>query len=181
MFTSLLTGWFARPAEGAALGDRPPSDAPALPARRAPRSLGTAVQVDVSQTADGMVVRVKGEALEECAGALLDGLLAPAACRPGVVTLDLSELRSLSCLAPGRPGGLLPERGPRRRPGAPGRGAAADGERVTGAGRTVRPVRNQRRRGAGPWHSGDETAAGVWRKPEHRPLRPGAPGRLQST
>jgi anti-anti-sigma factor len=57
--------------------------------------------VEASQTADGMVIRVKGEAFDECAGALLDGLLAPAARRPAVVTLDLSELRSISCLARG--------------------------------------------------------------------------------
>jgi anti-anti-sigma factor len=57
--------------------------------------------VEVSQTADGMVIRVKGEALDECAGALLDGLFAPAARRPAVVTLDLSELRSISCLGRG--------------------------------------------------------------------------------
>jgi anti-anti-sigma factor len=57
--------------------------------------------VEVSRTADGMVIRVKGEALDECAGALLDGLLAPAAQRSAVVTLDLSELRSISCLALG--------------------------------------------------------------------------------
>ena len=101
MFTSLLPGRFARPAECAALGDRPPLDAPVLPAHRAPRSLGAAVQVEVSQTADGMVLRVKGEALDECAGALLDGLFAPAARPPSVVTLDLSELRSISCLALG--------------------------------------------------------------------------------
>jgi anti-anti-sigma factor len=101
VFTSLLTGWFARPAECAALGDRPPIDAPALPARRAPRPLEAAVKVAVSQTADGKVIRVKGEALDECAGALLDGLLALAAGRPAVVTLDLSELRSISCLALG--------------------------------------------------------------------------------
>jgi anti-anti-sigma factor len=57
--------------------------------------------VEVSQTADGVVIRVKGEALDECAGALLDGLLAPAAGRPAVATLDLSELRCISCLALG--------------------------------------------------------------------------------
>jgi anti-anti-sigma factor len=57
--------------------------------------------VAVSRTADGMVIRVKGEARADCAGALLDGLLAPPARRPAVVTLDLSELRSLSCLAMG--------------------------------------------------------------------------------
>ena len=100
MFTSLLTGWFARPAEGAALGDRPPT-APAVQARCNLRSPGAAVQVEVSQTADGMVLRVKGEALDECAGALLDGLFAPTARLPSVITLDLSELRSISSLARG--------------------------------------------------------------------------------
>jgi anti-anti-sigma factor len=43
-------------------------------------------------------MRVKGEAREDCAGALLAGLLAPAR-HPTAVTLDLSELRSISCLA----------------------------------------------------------------------------------
>jgi anti-anti-sigma regulatory factor len=47
-----------------------------------------------------MVIRVKGEARAECAGALLDGLLA-AGRRPALVTLDLSELRSVSRLALG--------------------------------------------------------------------------------
>jgi anti-anti-sigma factor len=98
VFTSLLTGWFARPAEGAAPGDCPPIDAPALPS---PRASAAAVQVEVSQTADGLVIRVKGEARDECAGALLDGLLAPAARPRAVVTLDLSALRSTSCLAMG--------------------------------------------------------------------------------
>ncbi len=48
-----------------------------------------------------MIIQVKGEALDECAGALLDGLLAPAARQPAFVTLDLSELRSISGLALG--------------------------------------------------------------------------------
>jgi hypothetical protein len=48
-----------------------------------------------------MVIRIKGEALADCAGALLNGLLAPTACRPALVTLDLSELRSISSLAMG--------------------------------------------------------------------------------
>src|SRR5262245_43379407 len=100
MFTSLLTGWFARPAECAAPDDLQPIDAPGLPALRARRPSAAAVQVEVSQTAAGMVIRVKGEARVECAGALLDGLLAPGR-RPAVVTLDLSELRSISCLALG--------------------------------------------------------------------------------
>jgi anti-anti-sigma regulatory factor len=56
--------------------------------------------VEVSRTADGMVIRIKGEARAECAGALLDGLLAPGR-RPAVVTLDLSALRSVSRLALG--------------------------------------------------------------------------------
>jgi anti-anti-sigma regulatory factor len=50
---------------------------------------------------DGVVIRVKGEASVESAGALLSGLLAPASRRPAVVTLDLSELRSISGLATG--------------------------------------------------------------------------------
>jgi anti-anti-sigma regulatory factor len=57
--------------------------------------------VEVSQSADGTVIRVKGEAQDECAGALLDGLLAPAARLAAVATLDLSELRSISWLAMG--------------------------------------------------------------------------------
>jgi anti-anti-sigma regulatory factor len=81
MLTSLLGDWFARPAECVdACARRPPA---------------AAVQVDVRQTADGMVLRVRGEARAECAGALLDGLLA-AGRWPAVVTLDLSELRSVS-------------------------------------------------------------------------------------
>ena len=48
-----------------------------------------------------MVIHVRGEARVECAGALLAGLLSAAARRPAVVTLKLSELRSLSSLAMG--------------------------------------------------------------------------------
>jgi anti-anti-sigma factor len=59
------------------------------------------VQVSVSQTADGLVIRVKGEARVDCTETLLDGLLTSAAHRPTVVTLDLSELRSISSLAMG--------------------------------------------------------------------------------
>jgi anti-anti-sigma factor len=55
--------------------------------------------VEISQTAGGLVIRLEGEARVECAGALLDALFAPAARRAGVVTLELSELRSVSCLA----------------------------------------------------------------------------------
>jgi anti-anti-sigma factor len=48
-----------------------------------------------------MVIRIEGDATVESTGALLAGLLAPSACRPPTVTLDLSELRSISCLAMG--------------------------------------------------------------------------------
>jgi anti-anti-sigma factor len=57
--------------------------------------------VTTGQTAGDLVIRVKGEAGVGSAGALLDGLLTPAARRPAVVTLDLSELRSVSSLALG--------------------------------------------------------------------------------
>ena len=95
--------WFARPAECGSPADLPPVVAPTLPAPDNPRPLAAspAVQVSVIQTAADLIIRVKGEARVECAGALLDGLLAPAARRPAVVILDLSELRSISCLAMG--------------------------------------------------------------------------------
>jgi anti-anti-sigma factor len=57
--------------------------------------------VTVGETAEGMVIRVAGEARVDCAGVLLADLLIPAACRPPVVTLDLSELRFISSLALG--------------------------------------------------------------------------------
>jgi anti-anti-sigma factor len=61
----------------------------------------SAVQVAVIQSANGIVIRFKGEATADCAGALLGSLLAPSACRPAVVTLDLSELSFISSLAMG--------------------------------------------------------------------------------
>jgi len=90
-------------AAGAAPGDPPPVGAPPLPTRRAPRPATAvpAVEVAVDQTPDEMIVRVKGEARVESAGALLSSLLVPAARRRAVVTLDLSELRSISALAMG--------------------------------------------------------------------------------
>jgi anti-anti-sigma factor len=56
--------------------------------------------VSVSQT-DNLVIQVSGEAGVAEAETLLNGLMILAACRPAVVTLDLSELRSISCLALG--------------------------------------------------------------------------------
>ena len=75
-----------------------------LAPHRAPRSSGAAAQVEVCQTAAG-IIQVKGEGRAECAGALLRGLLA--ARRLAVVTLDLSELRSISGLALGVLGAYL--------------------------------------------------------------------------
>jgi anti-anti-sigma factor len=60
-----------------------------------------AVHVVVGPTVDDLLIQIKGEGRVECADALQDGLLASAACHPAVVTLDLSELRSISCLAMG--------------------------------------------------------------------------------
>jgi anti-anti-sigma factor len=57
--------------------------------------------VSVVQAAADLVIRVKGEAAVHSVGVPQAGLLASSACRPAVVTLDLSELRSLSCLAMG--------------------------------------------------------------------------------
>jgi anti-anti-sigma regulatory factor len=100
MFPSLLTGQSARPAQCASASESLPVVAPALPALRAPRPSAAAVQVEVSQTADGRVIRVKGEARAECAGVLLEGLLVPEG-RAAVVILDLSELHSISSIAVG--------------------------------------------------------------------------------
>jgi anti-anti-sigma regulatory factor len=46
-------------------------------------------------------MRVKGEATVDGVGALENGLLTPAALRPAVVALNLSELRCISSLAMG--------------------------------------------------------------------------------
>jgi anti-anti-sigma factor len=96
MLMSHLSSLFACPAKPAA-SDRL-LNAPPPPPCGTPRP---AAQVAVNRTADGVVVRVKGEAGGGCAGALLDGLLGLALPRPEVVALDLSELRSVSSLAVG--------------------------------------------------------------------------------
>jgi anti-anti-sigma factor len=102
MLTSHFKRWFFRPAES----DTPGEDLPVAPVHSSRRARHRAtvvpgLEVAVSQTATEILIRVKGDATTERAGALLDGLLAPAACRPAVVTLDLSELRSISSLAMG--------------------------------------------------------------------------------
>jgi anti-anti-sigma factor len=103
MFTSHLTHWVFHPAEDAARGVRQQVVAPALPASRVsrPSAAVSAVEVAVCETSDGLVIRVKGEARPDNVGMLLSGLLGPTARRPALVMLDLSELRSLSCLAMG--------------------------------------------------------------------------------
>jgi anti-anti-sigma factor len=103
MGTSSLRRWLAPPARCGTPAEQTPAVAPARVAPHAPRpsAAGPAVQVSVVQTAADVVIRVKGEATVQSVGVLQAGLLAPSACRPAVVTLDLSELRSLSCLAMG--------------------------------------------------------------------------------
>jgi anti-anti-sigma factor len=111
--SSMVFSWWPRGLRGPAGGA--PHEAPSRGspvgvelARRVPpaacrrrSSTIPAIDVAVSQTSDDTVIRVKGEAGVGTAGALLDGLLASAACRSAVVTLDLSELRSISSLAMG--------------------------------------------------------------------------------
>ena len=103
MWTSSLRPWFARPAGCGTPPERTPVVTPTLPAPCAPRpaAAGPAVQVSVIQTAAALVIRVKGEATVQSVGVLQASLLAPSAYRPAVVTLDLSQLRSISCLALG--------------------------------------------------------------------------------
>jgi anti-anti-sigma factor len=95
--------WLFPPAEREIPADSPQVVAPEVPPRTAlrPAARVPGVNVTISRTGDDMVVRVEGEARVDCAGALLDGLLRPSACRSPVVTLDLSGLRSISALAVG--------------------------------------------------------------------------------
>ena len=116
MFASGFMRWFSRAAECYEPADCPHVVGPAqcpVAHRATPRAfaeggladspspLGAVpvLTVAISQTADDMVIRVKGEATVECAGPLVDGLLAPTAHHPAVVTLDLSELLCISTLA----------------------------------------------------------------------------------
>jgi anti-anti-sigma factor len=87
----------------AVAAEQPRLVAVAPPAHRLTHSLlaDAAVRVVVSQNADDLVIHVMGDARIDCADTLLAGLLAPAARRCEVVTLDLTELRSISSLAMG--------------------------------------------------------------------------------
>jgi anti-anti-sigma factor len=100
MFFSQLVYWYCGRAGREVAADSPQVVPPALPAPRRPAAVPT-VKVVISQAADSLVIRVKGDATADSAGALLAELLGATACRPAVVTLDLSELRSLSSLAMG--------------------------------------------------------------------------------
>jgi anti-anti-sigma regulatory factor len=83
MFASLLSRWFSR-----------------LVLRRARvAGHGPGSEATAGRRAAGLVIRVRGDAGPRQAGPLLAALLAPAAMRAPVVTLDLSGLRSVSRLA----------------------------------------------------------------------------------
>ena len=103
MLLSQLPKQSDSPATNADVRERPPVAMTADASRRAlrPAPLASALEITVSRSSDGLVVRVKGEATVQCASALLDGLLTTTTQRPAVVTLDLTELRSISCLAMG--------------------------------------------------------------------------------
>lgn len=101
MSTSPRATWFSHPAERAAPGTRPQFVLPSFPGAPRPAPVLFAIQVNVGQACDDLVIRLKGEARVEFAGALMDGLLSSTAHRPAVVTLDLSDLRSISSLAMG--------------------------------------------------------------------------------
>jgi anti-anti-sigma factor len=72
----------------------------AVPLRRSPDPAAD-LQVSASRTADEVIIHISGVAGVNQSGALLSGLLAASACRPSVVTLDLSDLRFLSSIAMG--------------------------------------------------------------------------------
>jgi anti-anti-sigma regulatory factor len=103
MFTAPFKRWFTRPAVGEAAGKVRDVVPPARPAHRArrPSEQGRGVEVQIGQTPYEMVIRLKGEATVNATGALLNGLLVPSACRRALVTLDLSQLDSISTLAMG--------------------------------------------------------------------------------
>ena len=110
MISAWLLTWFFRPSGSDSRVASSPTVvkhvgppvpvAQTAPSRRG-REPSPGVEVITGQAGEGLVIRVRGEAGVGSAGALLDGLLAPAARRPAVVTLDLSELRCISSLAMG--------------------------------------------------------------------------------
>jgi len=103
MLLSHLPQRFDELAGRADLGERPQAAALTFPAPYAPRALAVSpvLEVAVTETSDNLIVRVKGEARVEFAGALADALLTAAARRLAVITLDLSQLHFISSLAMG--------------------------------------------------------------------------------
>jgi anti-anti-sigma factor len=91
MISAWMSNWFSRHVK-----PHPPT----APSPRGPEP-DVGLKVTTGQTAEGLVIRVKGVAGIEQSGALLSGLLAASARRPTVATLDLSELRFISSLAMG--------------------------------------------------------------------------------
>jgi anti-anti-sigma factor len=96
MFASLFSRWFSSPAPA-----EPAAPAPAIPRRAPAADREPGITVLVSRAADGLVIHVRGDGGVRQSGALLAGLLVPAALQAPVVALDLSELSSISCLAMG--------------------------------------------------------------------------------
>jgi hypothetical protein len=90
MCTAPCIHWFARRADRAASE----KSTPVTPT-------GPAVEVTVCRAVGETLIRVKGDARFESAGALFDRLLLPVMCRPAFVTLDLEGLRSISAPAVG--------------------------------------------------------------------------------
>jgi anti-anti-sigma factor len=103
MLTSQLRNWFTRRCKRAAHRDDPHWVARVGSGRRSypPSVARHGIQVEVSQTTAEMVIRVAGDATVETAGAFLTGLMFPSTRRQQIVILDLSALRSISCLAMG--------------------------------------------------------------------------------
>jgi anti-anti-sigma factor len=100
MLLSQLSRQSDIPAANPDIPERPPTSVAARGTLR-PAPLAPTLEVIVHQSANDLVVRVKGEATIHCAGALLDGLLTATAQRPDLVTLDLTQLRFISSTAMG--------------------------------------------------------------------------------
>jgi len=97
VIASLLSHWFTRP-DVLPAPPRPAPPAAPWPARARPEP---GVEVTIDRGPDEVVIRVAGEAGFRQAGQLLNGLFVPDAQSPAAVTLDLSGLRFISCLAMG--------------------------------------------------------------------------------
>jgi anti-anti-sigma factor len=98
---ALLPGTQGRRVEGQGAVPSSPLPGPSYaPRRRRPES-PSQLEVSASETACGVVIRLKGVAAVNESEALLADLLALTSCRASLVTLDLSDLRFISSLAMG--------------------------------------------------------------------------------